>query len=433
MPSNPRHIAARILTLVIHKGTSLDQALTESSSVPDADAPLVREIAYGVLRHYYCLSGIRTQLLKRPLKEKDADIGALILVGLYQMLYMRTPPHAAVSETVSAVNAMKKPWAKGLINGVLRNFQRNRQTLLDKARRNPAAATDHPKWLRQRFYRAWQNDFRQVIQSGNQRAPMSLRINLDRISADTFLGMLNEQKIEARLDSHLPCAIELASPVDVGRLPGFTRGHVSVQDKAAQQAVLLLDPQPGQRILDACAAPGGKTGHILELVNGEADLLALDIKAERLARVAENLDRLGYKASLKTGDAATPDEWWDGKLFDRILIDAPCSGTGVIRRHPDIKLLRRPQDINNLASIQASILSSLWKLLAPGGKLVYATCSILPVENQRQIEAFLRQHGDAKEMTTRAPAYGRYCGPGWQVLTGEQGLDGFYYACMEKI
>ncbi len=435
MARNSRLIAARVLHQVIVKGHSLDVALDAAVAGHADDDPrsaaLAQEISYGVIRHFFCLRFVAGQLLSKPMKKKDQDVLMLILAGLYQLAFMRIPAHAAVSETVAATRGLKKPWARGLVNAVLRGYQRNSKQLQSHIVNRPEIISNHPAWLLRRFYRDWPASFKPLITANNLRAPMSLRVNLSRLSRDDYLGKLQATNIDAIADARIACAITLASPANVGQLPGFADGDVSVQDISAQQAALLLDIEPGMRVLDACAAPGGKTGHLLELVGGDLDLTALDISKPRLARVRENLQRLGHSAKLVAGDAANPQGWWDSKPYDRILIDAPCSGTGVIRRHPDIKLHRRPSDITQLAALQATILSSLWKLLAAGGKLLYCTCSVIKEENDAQLSRFIANTEDA-QLVDIAPPWGRAASPGWQVITGTNGMDGFYYGCIQK-
>jgi 16S rRNA (cytosine967-C5)-methyltransferase len=429
---NPRATAARIIDQVCRQGRSLSQALDGARLVP-RDRPLVQEMCYGTLRTYPRLSLVVDSLLQKPLKAGDGDVRALLLLGLYQLTAMRVPAHAAVSETVAATNALKKPWARGLVNGVLRNFQRNSDTLLAQAESNEEGRWLHPAWLIGKIRKAWPDDWQVILSANNQRPPMSLRVNQAQNSVADYLGQLAAAGLEAHASAQVPGAIVLEQATDVENLPGFRQGRVSVQDEAAQLAASLLDLVPGQRVLDVCAAPGGKTGHILE--GAAVDLVAVDVDADRLQRVAENLRRLGYAAQLIAGDATRPADWWDGRPFDRILLDAPCSATGVIRRHPDIKLLRRPEDIQTLVELQARILDAVWPLLKPGGMLLYATCSVLPAENAGQVDAFLARRADAV-VREIAAAWGRPAGAGRQILPGVatngEGMDGFYYACLEK-
>jgi 16S rRNA (cytosine967-C5)-methyltransferase len=427
--ANPRAVAARILAQVIRDGRSLSRAMEEVPPALSDDRALIQEMCYGSLRDYFRLARIIAALLKKPLKEKDADVQALLLLGLYQLLSMRVPDHAAVSETVAATAALKKPWARGLVNGVLRNFQRRREDLLEQAESAEEGRWSHPRWMVDALQKAWPDDWQSLLEANNQRPPMCLRVNTAKISTQDYLQLLEKEEIDASSSEFTPSAIRLEQPRDVTLLPGFAEGQISVQDEAAQQAALLMDLQTGQRVLDVCAAPGGKTAHMLECA--EVDMVAVDVDAGRLRRVEENLQRLGKTARCVVGDASTPEQWWDGQAFDRILLDAPCSATGVIRRHPDIKLLRRAADIDQLVTLQAQILDAIWPLLKPGGMLVYATCSVLPRENAEQVSAFVEKQADA-QLKTMQVQWGTAVAAGRQILTGSHGMDGFYYACLEK-
>jgi 16S rRNA (cytosine967-C5)-methyltransferase len=358
------------------------------------------------------------------------DIHCLLLLGLYQIVHIQTAAHAAVSETVSVTRQLKKNWAKSLVNAVLRNFLREQTGLLAECGNNERFNSAHPEWLLNAIRQAWPNDWHSIVEANNQQAPMWLRVNLQKTSAQNYLTQLQDAGINASIQGD-DAAILLGQATDVTRLPGFAEGYVSVQDGAAQLAARIIDLQPGQRVLDACAAPGGKMAHMLEIQPALALMLALDKDADRLNRVDENLQRLGLTASVLTADAGSPNDWWDGQQFDRILLDSPCSGTGVIRRHPDIKALRKPADIQATSNLQANLLAALWPLLKAGGKLLYATCSILPQENSLQIERFLQAQHDAS-LLPNWPGVGRDTSPGLQILPGESSMDGFYYACLQK-
>lgn len=423
-----RAAAARILTEVLG-GRSLGEALT-GTGVAAADRALLAELAYGTCRWYRRLEHYLGLLLQRPLKPREAELRALLLIGLYQLAELRVPPHAAVDETVAAARALGKDWATGLVNGVLRGFLRQRAELEASAAAEPAVAYSHPGWLVARLQAAWPADWRAILQAANERPPMTLRINRLQGTVADYTPLLAQAGLSAAPVAGVDSALVLDRPVDVGALPGFPTGRVSVQDAGAQLAAPLLDPQPGERVLDACAAPGGKTGHLLEWCP-EAALTAVDVDPRRLARVRENLDRLGLAACLVQGDAERPGGEWAEARYDRILVDAPCTATGVIRRHPDIKLLRRPADVDELVGRQARILDAVWPLLGPGGILLYVTCSLLPEENQRQIDRFLGKRGDARPAAIEA-RWGRAAGVGRQTLPGEQGMDGFFYARLRK-
>jgi len=424
-----RSVAARIIKQVLLQQASLNSLFTEYlPQLPENDRGLCQQLCYGVLRWQPQLQALSEQLLKKPLKNKDLDITALILCGLYQLRAMRVPEHAAISETVNASKALGKNWASGLINATLRNYQRQQQQLDDALEHNDVAKYAHPEWLVNRFKHNWPEHWQAALSANNQQAPMMLRVNKQHHSRDEYLGLLAEANIHASAIPTCSQGVILDQACDVYELPGFVDGAVSVQDGAAQLVAELLQLKPGQHILDACAAPGGKTGHILELTE-DSQVTALDIDEQRLQQIEQNLDRLKLSAKLIAVDASKPTEWWDQQKFDRILIDAPCSGTGVIRRHPDIKQLRREQDIRNLAIQQRELLEQLWTLLKPDGLLVYTTCSALKEENEYQIRDFLQHHPEAEEFVPEtAPATRRSFG--YQRLPGDDQLDGFYYACI---
>ncbi len=404
---------------------ALDSALQTIES--SKDRAFVQAICYGVCRYYYRLDFILSQLLDKPLK--DTSIKALALVGLYQLGFMRVKPYAAISETVAAVG--KKAWAKGLINALLRNYLR-KQTELEAAADNTlSAATSHPDWLIEQISQSWPEQSAQIFAQNNLQPPMSLRVNLSKISRDNYLQQLNQHDISGTAPPQCASAIILHKPVAVELLPGFAQGLISVQDSAAQLAAELLDVQTGDRVLDLCAAPGGKTAHILESQPHLKELIAVDIDDSRMVRVSENLQRLQLQATQIVADAATPQDWWDNIPFQRILLDAPCSALGVIRRHPDIKLLRRVEDIAQLQVLQKNLLEAAWSMLAIGGTLLYATCSILKSENEQQAAAFLATHSDAIEWPILSD-WGMIRPVGKQIISGESGMDGFYYARFKK-
>jgi 16S rRNA (cytosine967-C5)-methyltransferase len=365
-------------------------------------------------------------LAQKPVK--DTEVKALIYLGLYQLAFMRVKPHAAVSETVSALK--KNTWAKALINALLRAYLRERETLDAQADQHTNTRYSHPNWLIEAITNDWPEQSVAILTANNQQAPMVLRVNQTKISPSEYLELLAQQAIEAEISTVCPTALHLKHPCDITQLPKFAEGFVSIQDTAAQLAASLLNLEAGQRVLDVCAAPGGKTTHILELAP-KCSLTAIDIDNKRMERVVENLTRLQFNAKLITADALNTASWWDGIFFERILLDAPCSALGVIRRHPDIKYLRHADDIADLVHLQAALLQAIWPLLAPNGLLVYATCSILKQENELQIEHFIAKTADAEHAIINAEwgCAGRY---GRQILTGEANMDGFYYACLHK-
>ncbi len=422
--------AARVIRKVV-AGNSLSEALPPAlEALSPQDRPLLQELCYGVLRWYPRLQMLAGLLLSKPIKQREKEIEYLILTGLYQLLYMRVPPHAAVAATVEAVRVLDRRWAVGLVNGVLRHFQREQESLLAGVERDPVARYAHPKWLLEEIRRAWPDQWQAILEGANARPPMTLRVNRREMSRDQYLQRLQEAGIEARPNQIASMGIDLQRPMEIEALPGFAQGWVSVQDGAAQLAAELMRLGPGQQVLDACAAPGGKSCHIKELEPG-VELTALDVDESRLERVRENLARLRLEAEVATGDAAEPDGEWARVQYDRILLDVPCSASGVIRRHPDIKLLRRPSDLAALSELQGRILRNVWPMLKPGGILLYATCSLMPGENEQQVQHFLSEHEEARERPIQA-AWGHARGVGRQTLPGEEHMDGFYYACLEK-
>jgi len=435
---NPRLAAAKALTAVLSGKASLNSSLpTQLDKVEVRDRGFTQDLAFGTARWQPRLSALAAQLLQKPFKAADADVEALLLVGLYQLLYTRVPAHAAIGETVGCADKLKKPWAKALLNAVLRRAQRESEALLGELERDPVVRTAHPRWLQKSLKAFWPDQWEAICAANNAHPPMILRVNRRHHTRDAYLELLNEAGVAARPCVYSQDGIVLDEAGDVRSLPGFTEGWISVQDEAAQLAADLLDLAPGQRVLDACCAPGGKTCHILEVEPKLAGVVAVDLEAKRLVRVKENLDRLGLSAELIAADGRDTATWWDGKPFQRILLDAPCSATGVIRRHPDIKLTRQPDDIAALATLQGELLDAMWPTLEVGGILLYATCSTLPTENTEVIDAFLARTPGARELDIagqlgQAPA-GLKQPHGRQLLAQEGGHDGFYYAKLIKI
>lgn len=422
--------AAAVVISEVLGGASLNQALPKKmEQVRAPDQGLLQQLCYGTLRQAPRLQALLDQLLVKPLRAKDRDLQGLLLCGLYQLDNTRVPDHAAVAATVEATRAMNKQWAAGMANAVLRRYLRERGQLSQKL--EPAAAACHPRWMYSKISSQWPREVCAILDAGNQQPPMTLRVNSRRTSTSDYLASLGDRGIGASSGALSPWAIQLNAPMDVREIPGFVDGLVSVQDEAAQLAAMLLQAAPGERVLDASAAPGGKTCHILELQPDLAELVAMDIDAARLRKVAENLQRLGLSATLLTGDAAQPPAELMPCSFDRILADAPCSATGVIRRHPDIKLLRRESDIAQLAALQGDILLGLWPLLKPGGTLLYATCSILEDENNQVVRQFLAKQADA-QLVHMPQAWGVAADGGRQLLPAAGGTDGMYYALLKK-
>ncbi len=422
-----RAVAAKVL-LAVESGQSLSQCLPPAlSQLPPEQRPQLQAICYGSCRWFHRLDGELKGRLKKPLRKPDRIVHHLMLVALFQLRFSEQATYAILNETVEACRALDKPHLTGLVNGVLRAAER------DGA---PEPADDssrfsHPEWMVEKLRHNWPDDWQAILEANNQQAPMTLRVNARRFSRDEYLELLKEAGIEATATRFAPFGIQLAQPVPVDRLPWFADGAVSVQDEAAQLCTTLLDLQPGQRVLDACAAPGGKTCAILESEPELTEVVAIDESAERLPRIEENLERLDLPATLQQADAADTEHWWDGTAFDRILLDVPCSATGVIRRHPDIKLLRRESDIVPLAGIQLSLLDAMWNILAPGGRLLYATCSVFPQENHRIIQRFLKQQTQARLINIEVE-WGMDMATGRQLLPNPESHDGFFYAVLEK-
>jgi 16S rRNA (cytosine967-C5)-methyltransferase len=435
-----RAVAAEVVDAVVSGGQSLDAAIAKNEPrIAEGDRSLMRMLCYGSLRHYWRLQGWLDQLVSKPLRKRDRIVNALLVVGLYQIAEMRIPDHAVVSETVEAARQLRRPKLAGLVNACLRRFVRENIAATEPT--DEPSEWNHPAWLIEQVRKDWPDDWQAILTANNERAPMWLRVNSSRNSAEHYLQRLREVDMEAELLAGAPGAIRLKEPQAVENLPGFAAGDASVQDAAAQIAAhwLLGDLELNKatyKVLDACAAPGGKSGHLLELGGDNLSLLALDSDASRITSISENLQRIGRDATIIAADASKPEEWWDGIPFDGILLDAPCSASGVIRRHPDIKLLRRATDLVSLAACQQSMLEALWPTLAPGGTLLYATCSVLAAENDEVTGKFLTEHGDAVENEVlpnnniRDLMRRKACG--YQILPGLAGLDGFYYAALQK-
>lgn len=429
---NPRAVAAQVIYDVVHNELKLNQAIPRhiAKLSNPSDQPLVQELSFGVLRYWFLLDETSRGLLQKPLKQKDFEIHCLLLVGLYQLSFTRIPAHAAVSETVVAVRQLKKAWADKLLNAVLRRYLREQKSATGE-NLSLQAQFSHPQWFINKLQKVWPQHWRMILQANNQRPPMTLRVNCLKSDRGKYLKQLTESGLTAKAALHTDSGIILDQPVNVEALPGFAEGFVSVQDSAAQLAAQLMDLLPGQRVLDVCAAPGGKTAHILETQPQLEELLAVDVDSSRLPRIEENLKRLNLNARLVKADASDVQQWWDGTAFDRILLDAPCSATGVIRRHPDIKMLRTAEDIVRVTQLQQQILDSVWPLLRVGGMLLYVTCSILPEENEHQVAAFVERHKNAYHQDLGV-SWGQKRPFGQQIFPGEDDMDGFYYACMVK-
>lgn len=425
MSKNERLQALRLLLRVLQDKKPLTHLLQADQDI----TPFTRLLCFGVCRQFYRLQILADRFVdKRP---QTLDIWLVLLIGLYQLQFLDKPEYATVQETVALLDKIKKTWAKGLINAVLRRFCRERQATLSAVEQQPDFVYGHPAWFIKRIKKDWPGHWELILRGNDQHPPMTLRVNRQMNDRDQYRQRLSDLGIDAHDTAFSPVGITLLTACDVNDLPDFSAGAVSVQDEAAQLAVGLLALKPGLRVLDACCAPGGKTCHILESGPELAECVALDVDEYRLKRVRDNLARLHLQARVLQGDALQPDSWWDGKLFDRILLDAPCSATGVIRRHPDIKLLRTAAEISAIAQLQADMLRRLWPLLQPGGLMVYATCSIMPEENEEQITNFIHQQTDC-HVEPGEQVWGQFTGHGWQILPGQSGCDGFFYSVLRK-
>lgn len=428
---NARHVAITVLQAVLLEGRSLATAKSLVHNKLEArERSLAMELVNGVLRWRFRLEALLAKLLRKPLRKKDFDIQLLLLLALYELIELSTPDYAVVNEAVTQTRRVGKKWASAMVNGVLRSFIRDREALSASIDEDKVARFSHPGWLIGLLEQDWPQQTAQILDANNQRPPMWLRVNTGKTSVEDYMKVLEAQHIKAIRHPLAEAALKLESPMDVSRLPGFPQGLVSVQDAAAQLAAKLLGAEQGERILDLCAAPGGKTCHVLETV-ANIEMTAVELDPLRMQRVRQNLDRLGLHAELIVGDAADTQSWWDGRLFDRILVDAPCSASGVIRRHPDIKSLRHAEDLDALTKIQQQILLHALSMLKPGGALLYVTCSVLKQENEQQIAQLLSVSEEAVEVTIDE-IRGVPCGHGRQLLPGDMDGDGFYYARVKK-
>ena len=427
--ANLRADAARVLLQILEEGKSARECLPAMQAMhSDKDKAWLQEMVYGVLRHLPMLQFFLRNMLDKPLKNRFKVVEHLIMLGFYQLAHTRVSQHAAVAETVAACQVLNVEAMKGLVNAVLRSFIRDE--VANTPAPNAQMASGLPKWLYKKLATAYPNNLLPLTEQIQQKAPIWLRVNLTKINLENFTQALVEAKVEFELSAMHPQGVILAKGCDITRLPGFDQGWFAVQDGAAQLAAQYLQAQPNDRVLDCCAAPGGKTCHIIELEPKLASVTALEIDGNRAARIDENFTRLGHQGKIIVGNAAHPDNWWDGQQYDRILLDAPCSATGIIRRHPDVKWLRKSKDIDELVTLQASIIDAIWPLLKPGGSLLYATCSILPEENHQQVTGFLLRTENAEldlDFQQEQQAL-----PGQQILPGDQQMDGFYYARLIK-
>ncbi len=431
-----RQLACRWLTLVVSDGRSVNDLLARHDlcqQLSSSEQAFAKQILFGSLRYFHQLKAILDQLVEKPLKQKDQDVQVVLIMGIYQLRYLSVPDHAAISETVELTKTIGKSWASGLVNGCLRNYLRQLPAIETKLAKAKTYLYSHPNWLIKQFESDWGERASAILEANNQQAPMCLRVNQQKITRADYLTELAENSIQASAHPLASDAVVLASACDVYQLPGFEQGKVTVQDAAAQLPVELMDLKPGLKVLDGCAAPGGKTTHILQR-QPTTQLDSVEMSEKRLPRIRQTLQRLGFDCRLHCADILQHAQWWDGQLFDRILIDVPCSASGVIRRNPDIKLHRLKTDIAALVKLQAEILSSSWQLLKPGGRLVYATCSVFKAENQKQIEAFLAEHSAhlVSLPASLETQLNREASVGYQLFPGELMMDGFYLCALEK-
>ena len=429
--ANVRAVAAQALQRIAGGHSLRAEFATSSTKLSDArDRALLSALLHAGARWWLRYDAVLDRLTDRPLRKREPAVHALLVLGLVQLDVLRLPEYAAVAASVDAVRALGKAQFSGMANAVLRRWLRERATLGAALDADAATRTAHPAWLLAAIAADWPDAVDAVVAANNAEAPLWLRVNRRRVTRAALLQQFVAAGVEAQAPEALPDALLLGQSREVTGLPGYEGGLFSVQDGAAQFAADLLDLRDGQRVLDACAAPGGKSAQILE--RADVELLALDRDAQRLPRLRANLDRLGLRADVRAGDALRPKDWWNGQAFDRILLDAPCSATGIIRRQPDIKLHRRADDIAALARTQTRLLDAMWLMLAPGGRLVYATCSILDAENAAQTEGFLARHADARTLAIALPGWRATRAGGAQNLPGEAGMDGFFYAVLEK-
>ena len=449
-PSSTKAVSARLqalwwLVAVSKDGRSVNDLLANRDDylVSSAEVAFAKQLLFGSLRYFHQMKAILDQLLNKPLKQKDSDIFAILVLGVYQLRYLSVPDHAALSQSVELTRKVNKSWASGFVNGVLRNYQRQIKEIDEKLAQAKTYRYSHPNWIINQLESDWPAHAASILDANNQRAPMTLRVNQQKISIDNYQQKLEQEGLSSTTHALATDALILDAPCDVSKLPGFDTGLVTLQDAAAQLTVDLMDLQDGQRVLDGCASPGGKTTHILQRTK-DVHLTSVEMSKHRMAKIEQTLQRLGMHSNLYCSDILDLNNWWDGELFDRILIDVPCSASGVIRRNPDIKIHRKKPDLTKLVSLQADILKTCWELLKPGGRLVYATCSIFKAENEQQIQEFIAQQPaeivlfpaaihsalSGTQMTRSDPA--NSFSVGYQIFPGDENMDGFYLCGLEK-
>ena len=429
--SDPRVLAATAIGQVIKKQRSLRDVLPEVLQLAgDKHAGLIHELTAGTLRWWWQLSAITRQLLQKPLRAKEFDIEVLIALGLYQIEFTRVPAHAAVSESVNAAALLGKPWAKKLINAVLRSYLRDKEKLIETANNDETSIYSHPQWMINEVRQDWPQHWQLILNANNQLAPLTLRVNQQTITRDKAIEALAAIEVDAKQTKVSPTGVNIGAGIKIWQTGLWDQALFSVQDESAQLVAQAVDLKPQMKVLDACAAPGGKTAHLLE-TQPDIDLTALEIQASRVPQLKENLQRLKLECTIKIADAVAIESWWQGEEYDLIIIDAPCSGSGIIRRHPDIKHLRHPEDIAENVETQRRLLAKLWSVLKVGGKMLYCTCSIFRQENDQQASWLLENRTDAK-LVSLPEQYGLDINFGRQRLPSIDESDGFYYAYFEK-
>jgi len=430
---NVRQLAVQALTPLLNDSSSLKYSLKKQlERCPENQRPFLQELCYGSMRYFPRLNSILSKLVAKPLRSKDSDIKALLIIGLYQLNNLRIAEHAAISETVDVCKSLNKPWATSLVNATLRNFQREKEQLAESLSEDIPFKYNHPDWFVNKLMHNWPDHWIDILKANDDHPPLSIRVNSNIVSRETYANTLIIENIESSPTPFSKTGLTLDKPTDITKLQGFDNGTFSVQDEAAQIAACLINPEDGENILDACSAPGGKLLHLLELAKEkQTTVQGIELEASRAERIKENFTRLGMDCPLHIADATT-QEWWDKKPFDKILLDAPCSATGVIRRNPDIKLLRKAEDIHSIAKLQKQILENMWAMLKKGGTIVYATCSIFPQENEKIVASFIKNNDDAEHVKIAAD-WGYERDFGRQLFPKQKGHDGFYYAMIRKL
>ncbi len=429
---NVRYLAVKAITPLLQQSSSLKYTLkTQLRDCPEQQRPFLQELCYGSMRHLTQLNAFLDQISAKKIKAKDQDVKATILIGIYQLYKLNTPEHAAISETVDVCQLLNKRWATAFVNATLRRFQREQTQLTESLQLINSFNFNHPDWYIEKLKHNWPTQWQDILRANDQHPPLTLRVNTQLVSRETLISKLSKEGIDSFETEYSKFGITLSKPTDIVSTEVFQQGLISVQDEAPQLAAELIDPQNDDLILDACSAPGGKLLHILELTKGmNTEVQGLELEQHRADRIKENFDRLDLQCQIHIADA-TQKDWWDGRLYDKILLDTPCSATAVIRRNPDIKVMRQSEDIHQLAKLQKQIIANMWAMLAKGGTLVYATCSIFQQENERLIASFCKENEDAIHTPIDA-GWGMQREFGRQLFPVNEKHDGFYYAVLKK-